>query len=217
MSDIKIKPISWLKGGTFCAILALVYYSTFERMVGYDWQLEDYSHCMLVPLVVLYLLWERRREIAGAPAEASWAGFVPLGMGICFFWLGELAGEYFTLYMSFWLVVIGLLWLHLGWKKIKAMWFALIMMLAMFPFPNFITTRITFQLRLVSSKLGVMMLHTYGMSAYREGNVIDLGFTQLQVVDACSGLRYVMPLMVLSLLLAYWFRAHWWKRVVVFL
>jgi exosortase D (VPLPA-CTERM-specific) len=87
----------------------------------------------------------------------------------------------------------------------------------MFPFPNFITTRITLNLRLISSKLGVWMLHLYGMSAYREGNVIDLGFTQLQVVDACSGLRYVMPLMVLSLLLAYWFKAHWWKRVVLFL
>jgi exosortase D (VPLPA-CTERM-specific) len=91
------------------------------------------------------------------------------------------------------------------------------MMLAMFPFPNFINTRITLQLRLISSKLGVLMLHLYGMSAYREGNVIDLGFTQLQVVDACSGLRYVMPLMVLSLLLAYWFKAHWWKRTVLFL
>ena len=133
------------------------------------------------------------------------------------FCLGELAGEYFTLYMSFWFAVVGLVWLHLGWEKIKTMWFSLVMMLAMFPFPNFITTRITFQLRLISSKLGVWMLHIYGMSAYREGNVIDLGFTQLQVVDACSGLRYVMPLMVLSLLLAYWFKAHWWKRVVLFL
>jgi len=172
---------------------------------------------MLVPLVVLYLLWERRNEIAKISAQASWIGFIPFGIGVCLFWLGELAGEYFTLYMSFWFVVVGLLWLHLGWGKIKVMWFALIMMLAMFPFPNFINTRITFQLRLISSKLGVWMLQLYGMSAYREGNVIDLGFTQLQVVDACSGLRYVMPLLVLSLLLAYWFRAHWCKKIVLFL
>ena len=33
------------------------------------------------------------------------------------------------------------------------------------------------------------------------GNVIDLGFTQLQVVDACSGLRYLIPLIVLGILL----------------
>ena len=131
--------------------------------------------------------------------------------------MGELGGEYFTLYMSLWFVVVGLLWMHLGWQKIKSIWFALAMMLTMFPFPNFITTQITLQLRLISSKLGVWMLQLYGMSAHREGNVIDIGYTQLQVVDACSGLRYVMPLMVLSLLLAYWFKAHLWKRVVLFL
>ena len=80
------------------------------------------------------------------------------------------------------------------------------MMLTMFPFPNFVSTRISLQLQLISSKLGIWMVHLYGMSAYREGNVIDLGFTQLQVVEACSGLRYLIPIMVLSLLLAYFFR-----------
>jgi exosortase D (VPLPA-CTERM-specific) len=217
LDEIRIKPVSWLKAGIYAIGLVLVYFSSFIWMITHDWALEDYSHCALIPFVVLYLLWEKRREIATTPSEPSWTGLVPFGIGICFFWLGELGGEYFTLYMSFWFAVVGLIWLHLGWAKIKTIWFSLVMILAMFPFPNFINTRITFQLRLVSSKLGVWMLHLYGMSAYREGNVIDLGFTQLQVVDACSGLRYVMPLMVLSLLLAYWFKAHWWKRVVLFL
>jgi exosortase D (VPLPA-CTERM-specific) len=214
--EIRIKPVGWLKAGVYAVALALVYYSAFVRLVGYDWQLEDYSHCALVPLVVLYLLWEKRREIAATSSEPSWKGIIPFGIGVCFFWLGELGGEFFTLYMSFWLAVVSLIWLHLGWGKIKTMWFSLVIMLAMFPFPNFITTRITLNLRLISSKIGIWMLHIYGMSAYREGNVIDLGFTQLQVVDACSGLRYVMPLMVLSLLLAYWFNTHWWKRVILF-
>jgi exosortase D (VPLPA-CTERM-specific) len=217
LQEMKIKPVNWLKGAIYAVLIGLVYYSALSYMIIHDWAKEDYSHCMLVPFIVLYLLWEKRREIVVTSSEASWTGCVPFGIGVFFFWLGDLAGEYFTLYISFWLVVVGLLWLHLGWGKIKAMWFALIMMLAMFPFPGFINTRITLQLRLISSKLGVWMLHLYGMSAYREGNVIDLGFTQLQVVDACSGLRYVMPLMVLSLLLAYWFKAHWWKRTVLFL
>ncbi len=59
------------------------------------------------------------------------------------------------------------------------------------------------------------MMQLYGMSAYREGNVIDLGFTQLQVVDACSGLRYLFPLIVLGILLAYFFKAAFWKRAIV--
>jgi len=59
------------------------------------------------------------------------------------------------------------------------------------------------------------MLQWYGMSAFREGNIIDLGFTQLQVVDACSGLRYLYPLIIMAILLAYFFKSAWWKKVVM--
>ena len=217
LKEIRIKSSSWCKAAVYAVGLLLVYYSALTQMVLHDWSREDYSHCMLIPFVVLYLVWERRSVLGQITSAPSRGGFVIFGLGIALYWLGELGGEFFTLYLSFWCAIVGLLCVHLGWRKIKSIWFALVIMLTMFPFPNFINTRITFQLRLISSKLGVWMLHLYGMSAYREGNVIDLGFTQLQVVDACSGLRYVMPLMVLGLLLAYWFKAQWWKRIILFL
>ena len=215
--SIKINPIDWLRAVIYALCLTGAFYSALRQLIIHDWSREDYSYCALIPLVVLYLIWEKRYAVAAILPMPSWIGLVPLGIGILLFLIGDLAGEYFTLYMSFWFAVSGLLWLHLGWKKIKTIWFALIIMLTMFPFPNFITQQMTFQLRLISSKLGVWLLHLYGLSAYREGNVIDIGFTQLQVVDACSGLRYVMPLAVLSLLLAYWFKAALWKRIVLFL
>ena len=87
----------------------------------------------------------------------------------------------------------------------------------MFPFPQFITGNLTLKLKLISSELGVAIIRFYGMSAYREGNVIDVGFTKLQVVDACSGLRYFLPLIVLGILLAYYFSAALWKRILLVL
>ncbi len=109
---------------------------------------------------------------------------------VTFFWVGELGGEFYTLYISSWLVVVGLCWLHMGRQKLNAIWFPLFISLAMFPLPQFLNTKITLRLKLLSSRLGVAMMQFLGMSAYREGNIIDLGFTQLQVLDACSGLRY---------------------------
>ena len=53
--------------------------------------------------------------------------------------------------------------------------------------------------------------------AFREGNVIDLGPVQLQVVEACSGIRYLLPLTSLALLCAYLFKDRMWKRVVLVL
>jgi exosortase D (VPLPA-CTERM-specific) len=89
------------------------------------------------------------------------------------------------------------------------------MTFAMFPLPSFLYNKVTLQLKLISSKLGVDMMQLFGMSAFREGNVIDLGFTQLQVVDACSGLRFAIPLLILSLLMAYLYRAPLWKRAIL--
>ena len=171
----------------------------------------------MIPLVVLYLIWEKKSELAAEPAVPSWGGLLFLIPGILLFWVGDLAGELYSLYLSSWLVAVGILWMHIGWRKLKVIAFALFMALTMFPLPNFLNTKLTFSLKLISSQLGVRLLHLYGMSAYREGNVIDLGFTQLQVVDACSGLRYLFPLLIMGILLAYFYRAAFWKRLVLVL
>ena len=85
----------------------------------------------------------------------------------------------------------------------------------MFPPPNLLYGNLSLRLKLVSSWLGVEMIQLFGLSAHREGNIIDLGFTQLEVVDACSGLRYLFPLFALSIFLAYQYRTAFWKRAVL--
>lgn len=213
---MRIKSVSWMKAGVYALGIILVYYSALLQMVR-GWSRDDYSHCYLIPFIVLYLIWEKKAALSRLPSIPSWAGFGAFGFGIGFFWLGELGGEFFTLYISFWLILVGLCWVHLGWEKVKVIAFPLAFILAMFPFPNFIYTKITLNLQLISSKLGVKLLQLYGMSAYREGNVIDIGFTQLQVVEACSGLRYLIPLVILSVLIAYFFKRGLWKRVIIVL
>ena len=198
------------------ALLTALYYHSHEFMINW-WKHEDYSYCYLVPFIVLYILWKKRFEFIKFGARPEWIGIFPLLVGILFYWIGELGGEYYIIYLSSWLVLVGLCILHLGIKKFRTILFPVCMILTMFPFPNFFNNRITLTLKLLSSKIGVLMMQAFGLSAYREGNVIDLGFTQLQVVDACSGLRYLLPLVVLSLLLAYYLKIAWWKKILVVL
>jgi len=213
----KIKPVSWIKFALYSLLLLGIYYSALTWLVTHDWEKEAYSYCWLILPVVFYLIWLKRDELASTPSEPSWTGLAPIGLGIIFFWLGELGGEYFTMYISSWLILVGLCLLHLGWKKLKVIGFALFFMLTMFPVPDFINTRIMLQLRLISSKLGVAMIQVYGLPVARQGNIIDLGFTKLQVVDACSGLHSLISLLVLCLLLVYFFKDHIWKRTVLLL
>ena len=205
------------KVGVYAGLLLVLYWSAFRWLVLADWARGDYSYGYMMPLIVLYLIWEKRAALSREPSRPSWAGMAPLVAGILLFWLGELAGEYFTLYMSFWFVLVGLCWSHLGWGKTRTIGFPLLMVLTMFPLPNFLHQKVSFSLKLFSSQIGVAMMRLAGMSAYREGNVIDLGFTQLQVVDACSGLRYLMPLLVLGLLLAHFYRGALWKKAAIVL
>ena len=85
------------------------------------------------------------------------------------------------------------------------------------PLPYVVDAALSFQLQLISSQLGVFFIRLLQIPVYLEGNVIDLGNYKLQVVEACSGLRYLYPLMSLGFLAAYLFQAPIWQRILVFL
>jgi exosortase D (VPLPA-CTERM-specific) len=196
-------------------LIGVLYYSTFCWLLFHDWSRGDYDYSYLIPFIVLYLIYEKKNAFFSSKNSPSWLGILPVLIGLCLFWLGELSGEIFSIYISFWLLLIGICWMNVGWSKLKIILFPLSFMITMFPVPYFLHNKLTSNLQLISSKYGVLFIQLYGMSAYREGNVIDLGFTQLQVVEACSGLRYVIPLFILGILMAYILRSVWWKRVVL--
>jgi exosortase D (VPLPA-CTERM-specific) len=201
----------------YAALLAGIYHFAYSWLIHQDWPREDYNYGYLIPLVVLYLVWEKRRDLASVPASPTWGGIFPFIFGIILFWAGYLAGELYSVYLSSWLIVCALLWIHWGWKKLRVIAFPILLSLSIFPLPHFLNTKLTFSLKLISSRLGVALIQLTGMSAYREGNVIDLGFTQLQVVDACSGLRFFFPLIVMGILLAYFYRLRLWKGLLLVL
>lgn len=75
----------------------------------------------------------------------------------------------------------------------------------MIPLPNFLYNNLSSQLQLISSQLGVFVIRLFDISVFLQGNVIDLGVFKLQVVEACSGLRYLFPLTSFGFLCAYFF------------
>jgi len=200
----------------FLAFASVMYVSTANYLIT-KWEVADFTYSYFIPLVAVYILWEKRAEMALIPASRTWVALLPVLLGIFFYWLGELGGEYTIMFVSFWLLCVGALWSILGWRKIQTMAFPAILILAMIPPPMVFYNDLTLRLKLLSSLLGVRMLQLCGLTAYREGNVIDLGFTKLQVVDACSGLRYLFPLIILGILLAYFFRGALWKKLLIVL
>jgi EpsI family protein len=209
-----------IASGILLSICGLLFWGLFRSSLGLlfsTWGDGDYSYAWLIPFVILYLVWEKRDRLSAEPVVGAWWGIAPLIFGIGLFWLGELGGEYYTLYVSAWLILVGILWLHLGRRKMKVLLFPVFLIPTTFPFPAFVYYKTSFQLQLISSKIGATLLQIVGVVVHREGNVIDIGVTQLQVVQACSGLRYVLPLLILGLVVAYFYRASFWKRAFLVL
>lgn len=197
-------------------VLCLVFNKSLIPMVA-AWESEEYSHGYLIPLISGWLMWENRRALFQLKTQGSWIGLALVVSGLILGLLGELATIYTIAQYGFLLALYGVCLACFGWQGGRVLWFPLAYLFFMIPLPNFLYENLSSYLQLVSSSLGVAVIRWFNISVYLEGNVIDLGNFQLQVVEACSGLRYLFPLSSFGFLCAYFFRAKLWMRCLVFL
>lgn len=131
--------------------------------------------------------------------------------------VGQLSAMLHFSQYGFVVALFGLSVCFVGWQGTRIVAAPLAILLLMIPLPQFLMHELSQQLQLISSALGVWLIRLFDISVFLEGNVIDLGSYKLQVVEACSGLRYLFPLMVLGCLAAYFFQGSTWKRVTIVL
>lgn len=202
----------------FIALLlaVLAYWSGLSNAV-FRWEnQEEYSHGFLIPLVTLYILWEKMGLIKAAIGPPLWSGIIVVIAAISIFIIGEISALFLLIQYSFVLLLLGLSMITIG-RATKYTAAPILLLLFAIPLPYVIEVVLTAKLQLISSSLGVSFIRWFNIPVYLEGNVIDLGVFQLQVVEACSGLRYLFPLMSLGFIAAYFYQAAFWKRSVVFL
>ncbi len=203
--------------GIAFALLGYMYADSLVFLFGQWTGSEDYSHGPFVPLISLLLIWQARHRLATASLGSSWWGFAVISAGLFLYVVGEFATLYILQHISLWMVIVALVIALVGLSGAKAIAFPLSYLLTCIPLPVFLYASLSSRLQLWSSTLGVNALQFVGVTAFREGNVIDLGQVQLQVVEACSGIRYLFPLATLALLCAYLFKDRMWKRVLLVL
>jgi exosortase D (VPLPA-CTERM-specific) len=182
-----------------------------------DWPKEEYNHCYLIPLISCFLVATRAREFVAVPWNGSPWGVALVAASFLMLLLGELGSIITLTQYGFIVAVWGCFIAVLGWPAVKTIWPALFYLVFMVAIPDFFQVKLTADMQLVSTKIGVAIIRLAGVPVYVEGNVIDLGSYQLAVVEACSGLRYLFPLTSFGFLCAVLFEAPAWQRAVVFL
>lgn len=213
----KIAPPAWAVIAVVTLVGGFIFYEGVELMVKWWSRREEYSHGFLIPLITIYLIWQRSDQLRKTPFEGSWLGVLTVAFGLFLYFLGELSTIYTVVQYGFVIVIYGVIWAYIGTRAFKIIAIPLLLLFFMIPFPNFIYNNLSSQLQLISSEIGVAVIRLFGISVFLEGNVIDLGTYKLQVVEACNGLRYLFPLMTLGLIVAYLYHAELWKRVIIFL
>lgn len=194
------------------ACFALLYRQVLVEMVR-DWMRDDnYSHGFLIVPLALYFAWERRGKFAQVPRKPSWTGmiiFIPAIIATV------LNMHPFVNRMAMLFCLIGGIAFLCGWARLKVMIFPIAFLLLMIPIPAVIFNPVTFPLQLLSSRFGEWTLAACQVPVLREGNVIQLANTSLEVAEACSGIRSLISLLTLGIVYGYFIEARTWLRVIL--
>lgn len=206
-----------LAGSVCCSIALLVLYYPVLVLLVQDWiNLPDFTHGFLIPIISVYLVW-KKREALSAPSHPNNWGLLLLLFGLGLFFLGRFAAEYFTQRLSLIFVIAGIVLFLLGRAHLKTVAFPLALLLLMIPLPSILLQTITAPMQLFASRCAAASLEILGIPVLREGNVIHLANTSLEVAEACSGIRSLISLLTLGVLFAYFTKHQLWKKVVLVL
>jgi exosortase D (VPLPA-CTERM-specific) len=181
------------------------------------WRLPEYSHGPLIPVLsgLLFLRQLKEEPILETPPGDRWPGVLVVLLSIVFGALGKLANIADIVAYATILWVGGILLVCFGWQQGKRFWPPVLHLVYMLPLPGVVYYKLSTTLQFISSELGVFFLHMLDVSVFLEGNIIDLGVYRLHVAEACSGLRYLFPILSFSYIFAVLYRGPVWHKAVL--
>jgi exosortase len=224
-----------------CAALVFVYGVVLSKL-GHDWWTdENYSHGLLIPFIIGYIVWTQRDPLTRAearPGTVLGGGLVLLALLMLF--VGTAGAELFMQRISLVVMLSGLVIFFWGHRLLKLFVVPLGLLLLAIPIPAIIFNKVAFPLQLFASRCAVWSMSQLGIPVLRQGNVIELlprgarETRKLEVVEACSGIRSLMTLLTLAVVFAYftyptggndddkgngrfsWLKSYaWWRSVII--
>lgn len=196
-------------------LIAAIYLRVLIKLV-HDWYTNpDFSHGFVIPIFVAYLLWKQKDRIQLVSLRAAWAGVGCVALALAVLLTGVYGADLFLSHISLVLLFVGLVWAFAGPGMLRELALPLGALLLAIPFPAIVFNRITFPLQLFASRLASVALPLFNVPVLREGNVIQLPAMQLEVAEACSGIRSLMTLFTVAVIYGYFAETSLSKRVIL--
>lgn len=198
-------------------LLVALYHEIFAGLL-YDWDNDpNYSHGFIVPFMSAFFVYERWTRLHQTPIQPHVLGIPVLALGMAMLVIGSIGAELFAQRVSFIVVTAGLILLILGKRILFTLSLPIGFLLFMIPLPAIVVNTIAFPLQIFAAQSASFCLFNLGIPVFREGNLITLAGTTLEVAEACSGLRSLVALLALGTVYAYFSQNQMWKRWVLIL
>jgi len=194
---------------------AVLYRGVIVKLVS-DWAHDDnYSHGFLILPIALYFVWERRRKLLAMTPSPSALGLLVVIGSVATLVAGVLGAELFLTRVSIIGLIGGVVLYTLGWRHLRVLAFPIAFLILMVPLPAIVFNQIAFPLQLLASRFGESTLQAAAIPVLREGNVIYLANTTLEVAEACSGIRSLVSLLTLGIVYGYFTDGRGWMRWLI--
>jgi exosortase len=205
--------LAWL---VLAVVFAWFYWRSLGKLTRIWWGQEDYQHGFIVPIFALFLLWHRRdmlREFSGRgslwglPLFGAWAAIRWTAVYYNYDTLPEISIIPFFLAVT---VFVG------GWQGLRWAWPSILFLFFMLPLPGAVQGLASQKLQSVATRISIYVIQTLGIPAITQGNVIQLtAERQLNVAEACSGLRMMMLFFAICVGAAFIVRKPLWERLLM--
>jgi len=197
------------------ACFVILYYQVIASLVSDWWNDDNYSHGFLIIPIALYFVWERRTSLIEAQKKPSVWGLAVVVGSLAMLLAGILGSEFFLPRLSMLGVLAGAILFLFGWNHLKILILPIAFLLLMIPIPAIIFNQIVFPLQLLASRFGENTITLCQIPVLREGNVIHLANTSLEVAEACSGIRSMITLLTMGIIAGYLLDTRLWVRIVM--
>ena len=195
----------------------VTFYPVYPSLVAAWLNHSNNSHGMLVPFISLYFIWQSKEELHSAETSSNFWGAILLTGSLILYLLAFIGGIAVVVRSMIVFSLAGLILFTLGKRVFRILLFPIFFLLFMVPVPDTIVNAVAFPLQLFATKVSAGIIQFCTIPVYREGNMLYFVQTQLEVAEACSGIRSLVSLIMLSVIFMTQMRRGWlFKAIILF-
>lgn len=192
--------------GYWFAVLGLLALAvpTFITLARQVWSAEGGVHGPIVLATGLWMLWRQSNTVASLARPGNLALGLPMLAFALVIYIGGRIFDFISIETAGLVATaFAAAYLYFGGRALRAIWFPVLWLFFLIPPPGWVVDRFTAPLKEFVSFGATKLLLLFDYPILRQGVTLFIGPYQLLVEDACSGLRSLSSLIVVTLLYIY--------------